>query len=619
MTKRKWNLDDERDIWRAICAPDRWFSPEGNTITHPQSLWWFVCLAWGTEFYFKKHPEQPRWLVSHIHGPYLEWLQYHILYWKKASREGSTDRHYLATILPRGFGKTVMTTKSAMIWCHLDEPDMSTLIASSTTDLATDIYKAIQSVLAGEDEDSWFSWLYGNWKKGSKEWNRSNMHHGYRQSKNISEPSFDVTSIDTGMTGYHHRIHNWDDPIFANKLREGREAYMRAVHTAVNASYNALQTNGLLMLTLTRYIDDDVAGRHLRFEGVKTWAGMDCPNTMMFDKVPIGEGIWHVYFFQTEDELTGEPTHPILYDKAKIAQHKRRDPEDFACQQQNNPGSGERAPILESQISDLYMDYKDFAYNVPIEAATVHLDTAFKTIQTVRTGDDSAIVTWLHDARRNGIVYLDTDLLRASDEWREENFNDEFIKVLLNLRRRVIRVKAITDEMEKGGKAGSYKNRILALVYAAGLTIGVENFRQFNRTTDKKARIRSALGYWVEGYVRILLHKDTTGHWIIPPIVRKLFNQVLRIDTVEHEDIADASVDVFIPGIWYRPYRPTGLLDDGSTPISPGDEALKEFTRPLTNEELYALIDENKEVQRTMGPGHGWDEDYEFTMPRDPV
>ena len=41
--------------------------------------------------------------------------------------------------------------------------------------------------------------------------------------------------------------------------------------------------------------------------------------------------------------------------------------ESFACQQQNNPGSGERAPILESQVPDLFLDYKDFTYEVPIE------------------------------------------------------------------------------------------------------------------------------------------------------------------------------------------------------------------------------------------------------------
>lgn len=617
--KNKWDLESERDIWRAICAPNRWFNEENEPITHPKSLWWFVNLAWGTEFYFRKHPEQPRWLDPKIHGDYLEWLQYHILYWKKICREGSVDRYYIATLLPRGFGKTVMATKSCMIWCHLDEPDMSTLIASSTGALAEDIYKAIQSVLSGDDPDSWFTWLFGNWKRGAKEWMKTHMHHGFRSSRNISEPSFDITSVDVGMTGYHHRIHNWDDPIIANKLREGQTAYMRSVHSAVNASYNALQPNGLLMFTLTRYLDDDVAGRHFRDEGIKTWSGMDCPNHTMFDKVAMGEGAWHVYFLQVEDELTGEATHPTLYNKAKIEEHKRRDPEDFACQMQNNPGSGERAPIIESQLPDLFMDYNDLQFSVPVEAASVHMDTAFKTVNTIRTGDDNAIVVWLHDARRNGMVYLDTDLMRASNEWREEDFNDELIRILTNLRRRVIRVKAVTDEIEKGGKAGTYRNRLLAIIYAAGLSLGVDNFKQFNRTTDKRARIRSTLGYWVEGYVKILLHKDKAGKWIIPPVVRKFFNQILRVDVVQHDDLADAATDVFVPGIWYRPMIRSSVSDQGEVPMSPYDEDLKSFSRPMTNQEVFALIDENKKVQETMGPGHGWSIDEYDYYPRESV
>jgi len=235
-----------------------------------------------------------------------------------------------------------------------------------------------------------------------------------------------------------------------------------------------------------------------------------------------------------------------------------------------------------------------------------------------RTGDDNAIVTWLHDSRRNGLVYLDTDLLRCSNEWREQEFNDELIKVFLNLRRRVVRVKAMTDEREPGGKTETYRNRILSVLGMAGLSAGGENFfRQLNRTTNKKARIRSATGYWAEGYVRILLHKDVNGRWIIPPIVRKLFSQILRIDVIEHDDLADAATDVFTPGIWLRPVNP-GLVsaDEGTHPFAPGDEFLKSLSHPMTNEELFKMMEENKEIQETWGPGRGWEieEDYRYPV-----
>jgi hypothetical protein len=335
---------------------------------------------------------------------------------------------------------------------------------------------------------------------------------------------------------------------------------------------------------------------------------------MQFDKVPFGKGSWHVFFWQTEDELTGEPTHPILWTKDKIAEAKRRNAEDFACQQQNNPGTSNLAPLIESQLPDLFVDYKDFFFQLQtlghIEGASVHIDTAFKRKETIGKGDDNAIGVWLHDARRNGMMYLDTDLLRASNEWREEDFNTELIKVLLNLRRRNIRVKCLTDEVEPGGKAGSYKNRLLGIIKATGLRLREDDLIQFNRTTDKRARIRTGTGNWAEGYVRILLHKDPQGQWIIPPIVRKLFNQILRIDVVPHDDIADAITDGFAKGIWRRPDIRTPDTDEGDNPRYPGDEELRGFNRPLTNAEVFAMIDAQKEINEAYGPGHGPDDGY---------
>lgn len=618
-----WDIEAERDLWRSICAPNSWHAEDGTTpATHPRSLWYFIQYAWGVEFYFRKHPDQVKWLASKIHGPYIEWLQKYLLQWKNDCQAGGTDRMYLAVILPRGFGKTVTATKSASIWTHLDDPDMSTLFCSATSELSEDILNTIQQVIEGTDEDSWFGWLFGNWKKGAKDWTKKYCHHGYRCARNLSEPSLDITGVDIGMTGYHHRQHWWDDPIIKNKFREGG-VYLKGVHEAVNASWNALQTNGLMVFVLTRYADGDVAGKHLKEEGVATWDGMPCPNMTLFSKIPMGKGVWHVYFLQTENELTGEPVHPLLWDKKKIAEAKARDPEDFACQQQNNPGTGERAPLVESQLPELFMDYRDFRYSVPIESASVHIDTAFKKLANIRTGDFNAVGVWLKDARRNGIMYLDTDLLRWSNEWREEDFNDQLLGVLLNLRRRAIRVSHLTDEVEPGGKAGTYKNRLMALAKQAGVRIHPDRFMQLNRGgTNKKARIRTSVGHWAENYVRILLHKDINGKWIIPPVVLELFNQILRIDAVEHEDIADALADGFIKDIWTPPdmqYFGNAAME-GQDPMQPGDTVLRDLGgpnpfKPPSSEEIFRRWDENA----ANGPDDGHRGPDGELLPRDPV
>lgn len=611
-----WHIESERELWRAICSPGRWHGADRVTpVTHPKALWWFTSHCWGVHWYLDSHPEHAPWFTERVHGPFVDWLQEHLLAWKAQRQRGSKDRCYLAVVLPRSFGKTIIASKTAMIWCHLDEPDLSTLLCSATSDLSTKLLDSMIKVMDGTATESWFSWLYGDWRS-KKSWSKHQAITRFRKAQNLQEASFDVTGVDIGMTGFHHAIHVWDDPIIKNKLRDGG-VYMVGVHDAVNASYNALQPNGLMMFVLTRYLDDDVAGRHWRDEGVASWTGMECPSMTLFDKVEFGKGIWHVYFLQTEDELTATPVLPEVYDTAKIKEHKSRDADDFACQQQNNPGSGDTAPLVESQLPSLYVDYETFRHDVLVEASSVHIDTAFKRNETVRKGDDNAIVVWHHDARGNGILYLDTDLLRASNAWRAEEFNDKLIEVMLALRRQQRFVKALTDEVEPGGKQGSYKNQLYGILRGAG--IRVPTIYQFNRSgTHKRDRIRVSAGFWAEGYVRVLLHKDAKGNWIVPPIVRKLFAQIVRVSAVAHDDLADAQADGFAEKIWRRPTTVIPYSEDGAIPRAPFEDDLKALSRPLTNDELREMIDENKRVQESMGPGHGWENDESMPL-REPV
>jgi hypothetical protein len=548
------------------------------------------------------------------------------------------EQYKIASVLPRGYGKTVIE-KAAILWLHVLDRDMTTLIQSATDKLSTDILKAQVAVMSGSDPDSQFAWLYGDWVSGAPDKNKDMINHAYRRARNIGEPSIDTSSANVGSTGYHPRTVFWDDPLEAPKIREGRDAYLRAQHNSVKSSRNSLHRNGLLVYTLTRYLEDDIAGRSFKEEGIASWSGMDCPHfSSVTEKVNWGQGVWHVYFYQTENPQTGEPTHPRLWTKRSIADAKRVDAEDFACQQQNDPGASEHAPLVESQIPWLYYDYSDFQWSVRIKWATVHIDTAFKNKDNIGKGDDSAIVVWLSDEQDNGVLYLDTQLLRASNEWREEDFNTELIKVCANLRRRGIMIRAITDEVEPGGKEGTYKNRILGLLRTAGFMIGEDQFIQLNRKKDKKSRIRTAVGHWATGYSRILLDRRNCNcppasynpktntmetqkcpHYVVPQIVQKMINQILKVDSASHDDLADAAADGFIKSLWTPPIRDPGATQDGMVPVSPGDADLKALGRPPSNDELLQMLADRDELREGgyFADGlRGWDED---TMPREPV
>jgi hypothetical protein len=584
-----WNLDAERDLWAAICAPNRWHDTTDQVATHPDSLWWFVRIAWGAEWFFRSG--ERRWLTERVHRPYLKWLQGLRLEWVRRRREGRGVRFNIATIIPRGFGKTVTSTKAAPLWVHLDNPDMSSLLCSEVRDKAADFLSSIKKVMTGEDTNSWFVWLYGQWRHPERDWLKNSCVHAYRRAVGLSEPSFDTSGVDTGMTGYHPAECLWDDPLSANKLREGG-AWLPAVHTAFGATFPALQTDGWLQMTLTRYLDDDIAGRALKEEGVCEWSGMEPPNMTYFEKIERGKGVWHVYFLQVEDQ-DGIPILPEVMDTAEIAWRRKRDPADFARQYMNDPGAGEQNPLTQEQLDAMRMDRAKLRSDLPIAYATIHLDTAFKSEDTISKGDESVIVTFLHDARPNGMVYFDS--AHGSNEWRDEQFMDELVKVLLDLRRRHIWVKCITDEQEVGGKRGLFRNHLIATIRGAGLQL--PSIIQFVRQgTQKNKRIRTAAGFWADGFVRLLVPKTDDGQWqdAAVPGFRKLVSQMLRIDVATHCDYSDAAADVWSEGVWRKPSFDNYLTspDVGMPIYQAGDDALKTFGKPLSEEQVRTLYDD---------------------------
>lgn len=583
-----WNLKAERELWRAICAPKRWFNKRGEVDTHPDSLWWFTHIAWGAEWYFRTSHKK-RWLVKRVHGPYLRWLQNLRLGWMDARARGQGERVFVATIMPRNCGKSVTTTKCCTLWSHLDNPDMASVLAAEDKELSFALLSAMKKILDGSDPNGWFTWLYGNWKTEDRDWLKGTIVHGYRRATALSEPSIAAASVETGMTGYHPDDCTWDDPLSANKLRESG-GHLSSAHVAFDATYYALATDGWLGMVLTRYEDDDIAGRHLIDEGVAEWCGMPPPNKSYFEKIPEGKGRWHVWFMQIEDE-NGHPVIPEIMNKKEIEYSKKRNPIDHACQYQNDPQSGEHVQITEEQINSYRIDRSKLR-DIPIAYATIHLDTAFKTEETIAKGDDNAIVVFLHDARPNGVVYFDG--ATVSNEWRDEHFMTALVATLQRLRRQGYHVKCITDEIEQGGKRESFKNHLIAVIRSAGLP-SIPKIIQFPRQgTHKEQRIRTATGFWVDGYVRILVPVDHEGEFIdaaCPGFV-KLRSQLVKGRRAPHDDIADAASDVWATDIWRKPSSESfGLAREYSqTTISPGDFGLKHFIRGIMDDATLELL-----------------------------
>jgi len=551
---REWPLDAEREFWADVCAPGR----------HEHSLWWFVSIALGWKFRCEE-PGQLRWFVRRVHQPWLDWVQAKVEEWWKRRDNPRLDpeRKQVIICVPRYFGKSNTVTKSLPLWIHLKEPNLTTYLGSEVLAKAKAFLGPMQEIMAGGDPYAWFAWLYGNYYNPDRTWNKEECVTAARVSTGITEPTIGTFGVDTGLTSKHPLLCIYDDPVSAEKLKEGG-AWLRTVLQSMDSIYPALRADSLFILIGTRYEDADPIGTSILTEGVKEWMGHP-----PLDKIKPGK--WEVFFLQARDRADvrhypkGEPVLPEAgATDAALNDYERRNAQDYSSQMMNDPSHGEHMELTKEQIDSLIIPRpKENEPQYPINYATIQIDTAFKDEERRQKGDYSAIVVWLHDLRPIGRVYL--DFIWQDNRARSEQFDNKLIEVFAMLRRRNIRVRAITDEVEQGGKRGVYKQHLEQVITGAGFRL--PEIYQFNRSgTKKDIRIREAAGYWIDDYVRIF---DDC------PFIEELKWQMTRIGRSQFDDIADAAADVFRPEIWNG--RSSYDRDEQPPPVvQPGDQVLKD-------------------------------------------
>jgi len=496
-----------------------------------------------------------------VHKPWLDWLEGKVMEWKNNRAAGIHEPMKLAILAPRGHGKSNACTKTASLWSHLDEPNLSTYIGSATLPLAKAFLKPIKSIMDGSDPYSWFAWLYGNWYSPERDWNTEEAVHAARTSLAVTEPSFAVFAVEAGITSKHPLQVWYDDPITKEKLSESG-SWIEAVNDSIDSVFNALRADSLFALVCTRYLDEDAFGTVVEQEGIASWAGHAPVENFEIDPK---KGVWHVYFLQARDRSNttnfpkGEPLLPEAgYNDAWLSRHEKRKPQEHSSQYMNDPSTGEHMEITREQIDALKIPRST---NPPVEYATVHIDTAFKSEDRRERGDYSSIVVWLHDLRPNGLVYFDR-AIRV--KCRSEEFDTLLVRVLWDLKQRGIRVSAITDEAEQGGKRGVYRQHLEQVILGAGLRL--MDIYQFNRSgTRKDMRIREAAGYWLEGFVRLFDDAEN---------LESLKYEMTHIGRTKYDDVSDAAADVFRPEVW-RGRINIDLDAQPPAPIMPGDDVLK--------------------------------------------
>ena len=552
MSGRGWPLEAERAFWRGACAPS----------AGPDSLWWFVRIAWGTEWYFKRSGKT-RWLVSRVHKPFLRWYATHVLAWLARRRKGIIGRTYILVLVFRNAGKTLLITRAANLWSHLEDRNLAAYIGSETHPKAKTFLESIKNVMEGKDENAWFSWLYGNFRDKTRSWNKEEVFTAYRTAMSVQEPTFGTYGLEMGITGMHPDAVTYDDP---TSLETMTALTLQAARDSVDSTHPALRTDSLFTGVMTRYAGNDAAGHILAKFGVASWTGLACPEPGLAAK--IGQGKVHVYFLQgrdvskkTEAHPRGEPILPEVWDEDGMTEYEDTDPINYAAQIQNNPSLGEHMPLEYAQLDRMEISREDLE-QIPIDFASVHLDTAFQDEARIAHGDFNVILGVLHDLRNNGRVYIERIIRNQKD--RPETYIARLVGYLLSLQNRGYRVKVITDEAEAGGKRGTFKQLLQVSLAMAGFRVGPDTIVLYNRTNRKSTRLRKAAGYWVEGYVRFVKGMEHLD---------RLKYEAVNLDKGDHDDVIDPASDIWQPEVWKKPHKDEGVHDN--MPLQPGDDVLR--------------------------------------------
>jgi len=555
---KEWPLEDERILLADSCVPGR----------NEHSLWNFVRFAAGWHYRAQAREAAGKglyWLTNDVHRPFIDWLQRQIDEWMQSRKQGKQERFQVLAWLLRGFGKTNLVTTCLSAYIMLDDPDLASYIGSETHPKAKEFLTSIKPMLDGSDPHCLFTWFYGNWYNADRTWSLDSLVTAHRHSPSIKEPSIGTFGVETGIVGKHPQLLIYDDPISDEKLKDGGSNWLTNAISSLDAIHPCLTNDSLFILIGTRYLQHDVIGTVLENEGVDSWDGHNPPAGTPFHP----DGSWRVYFLQgrdvtdTKEFPEGRPVIPKTWSHAALKAYEAKNPARYRAQIMGDPMNEKASELTPDFIESLFIERKDLP---PIEYATIHLDTAFKLDTRKRRGDYNVIEVWLHDAAPTGCVNFDG--AKIGRDWSGEEFDRQLINVMQDLKRRHIRIRAITDEPEPGGKRGLYLRHLQDIIRAAGLRI--PEIFQFNRAgTIKEVRIHEAGGFWIERLVRLIRGAEN-----VHMLTDQMRLAMIDIRMCRHDDLADASADVFRPEI-YRGRR-YGQDDEAPfAPTQPGDDVLK--------------------------------------------
>lgn len=534
-----------------------------------RSFWMFFLHAFGAKQYCAANPAD-NWVNLQLHFELCNWLDTHVKDWERTRLLGERKAKKLLVCIPRGFGKS--TVGSALdCWLQVRDPELAITISSYDEDQAKAFLGVAKAVFEGRSAYGHFEKLFGNWKPvDERPWQATRIIHGHRQHFALRDYSMAVASVGSGITGTRPDVFRLDDPIVQEKLTKESNWTDKARNHLDSAEY-AVKSNGLHIVMLTRYSEDDVGGKILTEEGIATLTGL---------YVDHKKGPWHAFYLAARDREL-QPVLPQVWPDERLKEMEKKNPLFYASQLMNDPSASSTLPFQSKDLETVWIRKEDLPSNLHY---SIHCDTAFKDKLRRERGDWNVIQIWGHEHGTGRVYYVDGWADNTSDA---RSFTDKLVSTLGMLHRGGNQPFALTMDASPG-RTGLYAAFLHDALATAGLPpINLLELRRGGKGKfSEESRVRTAVYAWKAGKVKVVRGAGDA---------EALAYEMTHIGTSPHDDRRDAACDVFHEEV-YSP-RLMGTAQVGAVPLRPYADLLALPFERWTDGEKRWMYDQDEEEE----------------------
>jgi len=296
--------------------------------------------------------------------PTYEWDKPHLKATQEALQdvlEGKCKR--LMIFEPPRHGKSALTTIRFPVYCLENNPTWTLIIASYGKDLSSSFSRASRTIARRRlnlDPEN----------QSAQEWGT------------IEGGIYRAASVGSGITGKGGNLILIDDPVKSAEEANSKVYRDRVWDWYLTDCYTRLEPNGAIVLIMTKWHEDDLAGRLLERHAHENWRVIDFPALAM-ENDPLGRDV-------------GEALWPERYSASYLKAYQKANPREFEALYQQRPYTPEGNVIPIDHFN--YYEEVEGEFEQIIQS----WDTAFKTKEE---NDFNVCTTW--GVRRDGFYLLD--------------------------------------------------------------------------------------------------------------------------------------------------------------------------------------------------------------------